>query len=120
MTNMTMKLACAAVAGCLIAPAASAEPIPLSDAELAAVVGGSIQFVDGFVCPVIITPAVTHSPNSESIGEGHYTIIGPDVTVPLRATTSDGEGGGAGSGTPGGPHAQPGDVGYTAIWGLRP
>jgi len=120
MTNITLKLTCAALAGCLMAPAASAEPIPLSDAELGAIVGGSIQFVEGFVCPVIITEAVTNSPKGAAIGEGHYTILGPDVRVPMRATNSDGEGGPAGSGTPPGPHAQPGDVGYTAIWGLRP
>jgi len=65
---------------------------------------------DGFVCPVITTNAVLHSPKGVAIGEGHYTIAGPNVTVPVLATNDDG------AGTPPGPHLQPGDVGYTAVW----
>jgi hypothetical protein len=64
----------------------------------------------GFVCPVITTSAVLNSPNGMAIGEGHYTIIGPNVTVPIGATN------GNGTGTPPGPHAAPGDANYSAIW----
>jgi len=66
--------------------------------------------VEGFVCPVITTAAVLHSPKAMAIGEGHYSIIGPDVSVPVHATNDNG------AGSPGGPHAAPGDSGYTAIW----
>jgi len=65
---------------------------------------------DGFVCPVIMTDAVLHSPRGAAIGEGHYSIIGPEVSVPIHATNADG------AGTPPGPHAAPGESGYTAIW----
>lgn len=65
---------------------------------------------DGFVCPVIKTSAVLNSPRGAAIGGGHYSIIGPNVSVPLHATNNDG------AGTPGGPHAMPGDPNYSAIW----
>jgi hypothetical protein len=65
---------------------------------------------DAFVCPVITTDAVLNSPKGAAIGEGHYTIGGPSVVVPEDATNADGEG------TPPGPHSQPGDPDYTAIW----
>ena len=65
---------------------------------------------DGFVCPVIKTDAVLNSPKGVAIGEGHYTIGGPDVSVPVHATNGDG------TGTPEGPHSAPGDTDYTAVW----
>ncbi len=68
---------------------------------------------DGFVCPVISTDAVLHSPKGVAIGEGDYTIAGPDVSVPVHATNADG------AGTPPGPHAAPGDTDYTAIWAAQ-
>lgn len=71
---------------------------------------GQPETTDGFVCPVIETDAVLNSPQGASIGEGHFTILGPDVSVPVHATNSDGEG------TPPGSHSEPGDTDYTAIW----
>lgn len=65
---------------------------------------------NGFVCPVIKTSAVLNSPRGAAIGEGHYSIIGPNVNVPIHATNSDG------TGVPPGPHSEPGDTDYTAIW----
>ena len=65
---------------------------------------------NGFVCPVIKTDAVLNSPHGAAIGEGHYTIVGPDVSVPIGATNGDG------TGTPPGPHSAPGDTDYTAVW----
>lgn len=70
----------------------------------------AVETTDGFVCPVISTDAVLNSPKGAAIGEGHYTILGPNVHVPVHATNDNGEG------SPGGPHAAPGDEGYTAIW----
>ena len=69
-----------------------------------------VEKTDGFVCPVIKTDAVLNSPKGMSIGEGHYTIIGPNVSVPVHATN------GNGAGTPPGPHSEPGDTDYTAVW----
>ena len=66
--------------------------------------------VDGFVCPVITTDAVMHSPNGGEIFDGDYTILGPDVSVPVHATNGDG------TDTPDGPHSASGDTDYTAIW----
>jgi hypothetical protein len=66
--------------------------------------------VDGFVCPVISTDNVLHSPKGGAISEGFYTIGGPDVSVPEHATNENG------AGSPGGEHSDPGDTDYTAIW----
>ena len=68
------------------------------------------EMTDGFVCPVILTQNVTHSPKSGELSNGHYTIGGPDITVPVHATN------GEGTGQPQGDHSQPGDSDYTAIW----
>ena len=69
---------------------------------------------DGFVCPVIKTDNVLHSPKGGALGDtGHYTIGGPDVSVPIHATNQDG------AGLPSGPHAAPGDPDYSAVWGSR-
>jgi hypothetical protein len=67
---------------------------------------------NGFVCPVFNpnSQVAAHNPNAVEIGGGDYTIIGPNVRVPVHATN------GNGSGTPGGPHSAPGDSDYTAIW----
>jgi len=110
MTKATMKIALALFTGGLFASGAYAGPVSLTDAQLDTVAAGGMQSVDGFVCPVITTDAVLHSPNSAAIGEGHYTILGPDVSVPVHATN------GNGSGIPGGSHSEPGDTDYTAIW----
>jgi hypothetical protein len=75
------------------------------------------EFVDAFVCPVILTENVLHSPIAMELGvEGHYTISGPTLHngVPVHATNDDG------LGAPEGPQAAPGDTTYTAIWDLTP
>jgi len=71
---------------------------------------------DGFVCPVLggkagengIAKGITKPADS---GLGFYTIVGPNVSVPIHATN-----GGNGTNNPGGPYASPGDPNYTAIW----
>jgi len=98
------------ITGLLASGAAYAAPVTLSEAQMDAVTAGGMQRVPGFVCPVIFTDAVLHSPKGQAIGEGHYTIGGPDVMVPIHATN------GNGAGSPGGPHSQPGNTDYTAIW----
>lgn len=65
-----------------------------------------------FVCPVLGGQAgVNGEANGISpLPTGAYTVGGPDVTVPVLATNDEG------AGSPAGPQAAPGDVGYTAIW----
>lgn len=88
-----------------------AAPISLNADQMDAVAAAGMETVDGFVCPVITTENVTHAKNGGPLGiEGYYTVGGPDVTVPLHATNTDG------AGRPGGPFSQPGDTTYTAIW----
>ena len=70
---------------------------------------------DGFVCPVLGGQAgEEHGKSSPNriiqIGGGDYSVVGPNVSVPVHATNDDG------AGTPAGPHASPGDENYTAIW----
>ena len=90
---------------------AHAEPVLLSAAQLDSVAAGGVGTVDGFVCPVITTENVLHSPKGGELGiEGFYTIGGPVLAVPLLATNADG------AGSPAGPFARPGDTNYTAIW----
>ena len=103
----------AALAGAFCAMTAHADPVSLSEAQMDAVTAGGAPTPTGFVCPVITTDAVLHSPKGAAIGEGHYTIGGPTVAVPTHATNGDG------TGTPGGPHSQPGDTDYTAIWSFQ-
>ena len=111
MTKATMKIALALFTGCLFASAAYAEPVSLNAAQLDSVAAGGMETVDGFVCPVISTDAVLNSVNGAGpIAEGDYTVLGPDVTVPLHATN------GNGSGNPGVSYASPGETDYTAIW----
>jgi hypothetical protein len=71
-----------------------------------------VEKTDGFVCPVFNSNSAAgmKNPNAVQIGGGDYTVIGPDVSVPLTATNADG------AGTPPGPHSVPGDSDYTAIW----
>jgi hypothetical protein len=70
------------------------------------------ETTDGFVCPVFNdgSAAGEHNPNAVQIGGGDYTVIGPNVSVPIHATN------GNGAGSPGGDHSTPGDSDYTAIW----
>lgn len=110
MLNTTSKLALAVASSLLIAGGVSAAPVALNDNQMDSVAAGGVERVDGFVCPVITTDAVLNSVNGAPIGEGHYTIAGPVIAVPLHATNGDG------TGTPPGPHSQPGDTDYTAVW----
>lgn len=107
---MSKGAALTAIAGVFLTFAVRAEPVSLSEAQMDAVTAGGAPTPTGFVCPVITTDAVLNSPKGAAIGEGHYTIGGPDVAVPIHATNGDG------AGTPGGPHSEPGDTDYTAIW----
>ncbi len=70
--------------------------------------------VEGFVCPVLNEMVGEHNPNSFEIGDGHYSLIPSGdpktIYVPEHATNGDG------TGTPPGPHSEPGDSDYTAIW----
>ena len=74
----------------------------------------------GFVCPVLGGKAGENGNSSGADGPivqlpgGDYTVVGPEVNVPVHATNDDGEG------SPGGDHASPGDPEYTAIWGPGP
>lgn len=107
---MKMKLALSTVATCLIASSAFAGPVSLTNAQMDLVTGGG----ESFVCPVISTEAVLHSPKAAALQDGlFYTILGPHLSVPDSATNtlSDGT-----YGSPGDAFASPGDIGYTAIW----
>lgn len=110
MTRWTTKIALAAFAGCAFASGAYAAPVALSADQLDSVAAAGVTTIDGFVCPVITTDAVLNSPNGISIAGGDYSILGPDVSIPIGATNDDG------IGSPGGAHASPGDTTYTAIW----
>ncbi len=85
--------------------------------------------VNGFVCPVFANGngVVLHNPNKVGpIGEGHFTLIpganspngnngkSGDLWIPEHATNDNG------NGVVGGDHLEPGDTGYTAIWGPQP
>lgn len=111
MTKSTIKIALALFAMGLFASGAYAAPVSLSDAQMDSVAAGGADTTDGFVCPVISTDAVLNSAlGAGPIAEGDYTIIGPDISVPLLATNDDG------AGSPGGSYVSPGEDGYTAIW----
>lgn len=113
MFKFTAQLASAVAGSILLAGGVSAAPVALSDAQLDQVAAGGVERVDGFVCPVITTDGVLNSPNGAAIAGGHYTVIGPDVAIPVHATNGDG------SGSPGGAHSAPGDTDYTAIWATQ-
>ncbi len=92
-----------------------AAPFALSAAQLDSVAAAGVEKVDGFVCPVITTDNVLNSPKGVPLGDsGYYSVAGPNVSVPMHATNDNG------AGIPGVAFAKPGEVGYTAIWGLRP
>lgn len=110
MIKTTMKMVLAVTIAGLLASSAYAAPVTLSAAQMDAVTAGMGHRVPGFVCPVIKTDAVLNSPKGIMIGEGHYSILGPNVMVPIHATNNNG------TGTPPGPHAAPGDMGYSPIW----
>lgn len=78
----------------------------------AAFAAGPPETTDGFVCPVLGGQAGQNGSAGVfvQIGGGDYSVIGPDVSVPVHATNGDG------AGTPPGPHSSPGDTDYTAIW----
>lgn len=110
MIKTTIKITSAVFTTCLLATSAYAVPVSLNEVQMDSVAAGGVDKVDGFVCPVISTAGVLHSPNGIQIAGGDYSIRGPDVSIPLHAT-NDG-----GNGSPGGAHASPGDTTYTAIW----
>ena len=113
MSKLSIKAGMAMAGSLLLAGSVSAAPITLSNEQMDNVVAGGVEKVDGFVCPVISTDAVLNSVNGAGpIGEGDYTILGPNVSIPLHATNGDG------AGSPGGPYSNPGDTDYTAIWAL--
>ena len=87
----------------LLSSGAYAAPVTLSLAQMDTVSGGA------FVCPVISTSAVLNAKNGIQIN-GAYSILGPNVSVPVNATNDNG------AGSPGGTFASPGDTSYTAIW----
>lgn len=113
MRSKTINILLTVMIAGFLASVAYGEPVSLNQTQMDSVAAGGVERVDGFVCPVIFTDGVLNSPKGAAIGEGHYTIIGPDVSVPLHATNADG------TGTPPGPHAQPGDTDYTAIWAVQ-
>jgi hypothetical protein len=104
---MAIILVTAAAGALAWAGSVAAQP-PSSQSQSAS----SVQFSTGFVCPVISTPNVLHSPKGGTLAGGDYTIGGPDVRVPTHATNGDG------TGAPDGPHSSPGDTDYSAIWSL--
>lgn len=106
---MKMNLALSALATALVASSVYAAPVSLSDAQMDSIAAGGVETVDGFVCPVISTDNVLNSANGIEIN-GAYSVLGPDVSVPIHATNDDG------AGSPGGSFASPGDTSYTAIW----
>jgi len=111
---MNVKAVVPALAGIALIWAASAiaQPISLSAEQMDSVAAAGVDTVNGFVCPVIKTENVLHSPKSGTLGGGEfYTIGGPDVTVPVHATNGDG------TSNPGGPFLKPGETNYSAIWG---
>jgi hypothetical protein len=111
---MSKFIPLAAAVSLVSAGAAFADPVKLTMTQLDKVVAGAQPTSDGFVCPVIKTDAVLNSPKGAAIAGGHYTIAGPNVSVPTHATNQDG------AGSPGGAHAAPGDTGYSAIWSRTP
>ncbi len=106
----------AVMVGGLLASGVYAAPVTLNDTQLDSVAAGGAARMDGFVCPVIKNPGVDHNPHEKAhqIGEtGYYTVVGPNVSVPVNATNRNGAGYPSGN-----PETfdKPGDIGYTAIW----
>jgi len=109
MTKPTLKIVLAAAATFMLASNAYAQPVTLSDIQMDSVAAAGAPSPTGFVCPVISTENVLNAKNGITIN-GAYSILGPEVSVPIGATNGDG------AGSPGGTFASPGDTGYTAIW----
>lgn len=109
MTKAKITMAAAMFSTCLITTGTYAAPVTLNDSQMDVVAAGGVEKVDGFVCPVISTDAVLNSAKGIVIN-GAYSVLGPDVSVPVHATNGDG------AGSPGGPFSRPGDTDYTAIW----
>jgi hypothetical protein len=67
--------------------------------------------VDGFVCPILGGKAGVNGKSQKIIQlpGGDYTVIGPDVRVPMHATNDNG------AGSPRDSHASPGDSSYSPI-----
>lgn len=107
MLKQTLTIAACSLLG---SAAFASGAVSLTETQMDSVTAGGVERVDGFVCPVITTDAVLNSPKGAPIADGHYTIGGPDVMVPIHATNGDG------AGSPGGAHSKPGDTDYTAIW----
>ena len=104
----------------LLASGVFAAPVKLNNAQLDVVAAGGVEKVDGFVCPVIKNDGILHNPHDKAheIGEtGYYTVVGPNVSVPKRATNREGAGFPSGDSST---FDKPGDIGYTAVWGFRP
>ena len=89
--------------------------------SLISVASASADKVPAFVCPVVNENVGAHNPNAASPQAGTWVILPPGragnpgtspVMVPAHATNRVN----GNAGTPGGPHASPGDMGYTAIW----
>lgn len=114
MIKVTITMISAVMVAGLLASGVYAVPITLDDAQLDGVAAGGVEKVAGFVCPVLSAVVGAHNPNAVQIGEGHFSVIGPNVSIPKHATNRNG------LGTPPGPHAAPGDRDYTAIWGPGP
>ena len=70
------------------------------------------ETTDGFICPVLGGQAGVNGAADVFVSpaDTYNTILGPEVTVPTGATSSDG------AGTPVSNYASPGDPTYTAIW----
>jgi hypothetical protein len=109
MTIKLLKVGLVASAAFLFAVTANAGGVTLTEGQMDMVAAGGVESVDGFVCPVIHTDAVLNAKNGIMIN-GAYSILGPDVSVPLHATNNDG------AGNPGDSFASPGDANYTPIW----
>ena len=102
----------------LLASGVYAAPVTLNDAQMDVVAAGGmdVEWVDGFVCPVIKGKGVVKNDKFFSIGDGYYSFHGPDVSVPVHATNRNG----SGRPNPEIGFSKPGDKDYSAIWGFRP
>jgi len=74
----------------LLASGVYAAPITLNNAQLDVVAAGGVEKVDGFVFPVIKTDAVPNSRKGIKLGDsGHYSILGPNLSVPKHGTNTN-------------------------------
>ena len=114
MINIKVKTTALILTSCLFSAGAYAAPVSLSETQLDSIAAGGVEKVDGFVCPAISASGVQKNDKFFAIGDGYYSFHGPDVSVPVLATNTDG------AGRPGGDFAAPGSTSYTAVWGFRP